>query len=202
MQPSAILHPTKQLINHSRAGGALIGLLKCWYTRVCLWAATGGLQALTPCAGQCSWRLTAGSWGRGSFHQAAFVHPTKEHKTPFLPLHSPRGGDLFLTNPHNEGTMKTAGFAGGRTRERGLNLVLNRRGRTRQCLSSALLLATHQCQSRAMNRAARIPALWRGWVRASEESPGPLPPTTAVLMSVLYCRYSLCQPFMNSQNQN
>lgn len=52
-----------------------------------------------------------GQRGRGSFHQAALVHPTKEHKTPFLPLPSPRGGDIFPTNPDNDGTM-TAGFGG------------------------------------------------------------------------------------------
>lgn len=50
-----------------------------------------------------------GQWGRGSFPQPAFVHPTKEHNPLFLPFLSHGGGDLFLADPHNEGTV-LAGF--------------------------------------------------------------------------------------------
>lgn len=63
-------------------------------------AGTGDLEALKTCAGQ---------WGRGSFHQPAFVHPAEENNPLFLPFLSHGGEDLFLADPHNEGTV-LAGF--------------------------------------------------------------------------------------------
>lgn len=84
------------------------------------------------------------------------ICPVKKHKILLL-LSPPWGEGSLFWQSH---TTK-AGFSGGSTKEEGLSLACSS--------TSAQLPAPHQCWNWA-------PRLQQGWVRASKETPEPLPP--------------------------
>lgn len=153
------------------------------------------LQALAPRTVQSCCRLATGS---RDVAPAIGVHSPIQQaaQTPFLPLPSPRGGDLFLTNPHNEGTTM-AGFGGkhkGVQMEPGAQQMRQNQAAPR--LSSAP--ASQQCQGWAVTG----PRGYHAGSRPARRPQLPCHPQPPVIVNVLYSRYTLWQTFMNSQNHN